>query len=264
MTDPVGRVRGKYATKVGGKHNAPSVTRIIGDMVNKPGLAPGAVKETSLFVINHQDEWIDLPHDEAYRRLMRHYQGVWSDKAARGTLVHNLAAKWAAGVEVDVPAEINGYMDALDVFWRENHPEWIEVEQSVIYDEAHHEYGGSFDAIVKMHAGPMMGETALVDFKTGRRYPAEVILQIAAYRYAKAIGVYDETGALVDTRPMPRTTTGAVLYLHDDGSYELLELPAGGDAFGAFLRLRVAWTWMQTAEAWVKKNPEKRMGLVPA
>ena len=38
-------------------------------------------------------------------------------------------------------------MDALEAFYRDNGPEFVESEQSVIYDERGHEFGGTFDEV---------------------------------------------------------------------------------------------------------------------
>ena len=259
MTDPIARKGGRYAVKVGGKHTAPSVSTVIG-VLNKPGLPWGAARETALFAVFHRSEWADLEPQDAIDRLRKHHRGVWDDKARRGTLVHDLALGWSQGREVDVPAECDPYMDALEAFYGDNRPEFVECEQSVIYDEKGHEFGGSFDALIRFGAGEFAGRTLVVDYKTGGRYPIETTMQLAAYRSCKKIGVYVEAGELVSTRPMPATGGGAVLYLHDDGTYELLEVPATGDAFAAFLRLRVVWAWNRDMESWVKAHPEQRMG----
>lgn len=263
MTNPVGRVRGRYAVQIGGKHTAPSVSTVIGTL-NKPGLPWGAARETALFAVFHQEEWAHLDEKDAVDRLRRHHRGVWDDKANRGTIVHDLALQWSRGLEVDVPADCDPYMDALDVFYRENLPEFVEMEQSVIYDEPGHEFGGSFDAVIRFGGGPQQGRTLIVDYKTGQRYPIETTLQLSAYRSCPKIGVYDEAGKLVDTRPMVAVDGGAILYLHDDGTYELLEVPANEDAFAVFLQLRDVWAWNAEMEKWVKKNPERRMGAEEA
>lgn len=259
MTDPIARVRGRYATKIKGTHNAPSVSTVLGTL-NKPGLPWGAARETALFAVFHQDEWIDLSEQDAVNRLRTHHRGVWDAKAQNGTSVHDFALSWSQGQEVEVPAELDGYMDALEAFYRDNEPVFVEMEQTVIYDEKGQEFGGSFDAVMGFGAGEFVDRTLIVDYKTGKRYPIETTLQLSAYRACKKIGVYDEAGQLVSTRPMPATAGGAVLYLHDDGSYELLEVPANGDAFACFLRLRTVWEWNLNMEKWVKAHPEQRHG----
>ena len=253
MSSPAARKQGKYATKIGGKHDAPSVTTIVG-MLDKPGLSWGAAKETALFANHHQDEWLHLDEIAAYERLRKHHKGVWDDKALRGTMVHDFAEQWAAGKEVDCPIECVGYLDALAAFYADHEPEWLQVERTVIYDEQPGlEYAGTFDGIAKLKDGT----TALIDLKSGKRYPVETTLQLAAYRYATHMGIYDDMGTLVDSEPLPIIDRSCVLYLHDDGAYELLELEADYPTFQIFLALRQVWNWKRIAEAWEKANKEQ-------
>ena len=69
MTDPVGRKNGRYAVAIGGKHTAPSVSAIVG-LLDKPGLAWGAARETAVFAVFHPDE--GLPE----RRTRNEPQGL--------------------------------------------------------------------------------------------------------------------------------------------------------------------------------------------
>lgn len=253
MSDPAARVRGKYAVEIGGKHVAPSVTTISG-MLNKPGLPWGAAKETALFAIHHKEEWIDLSNDDAYHRLRKHHRGVWDDKANRGTLVHDLAAQWAAGKEIDCPPDCAGYLDALELFYEIEQPEWLHVERSVVSATPGFEYGGSLDAVARIK-----GRTGIVDLKSGGRYPIETTLQLAGYRFADGFGIYDALGTLTGIEPLPEFDFAAILYLHDDGTYEFLEVPADKKAYGAFMSLRAAWGWLKEMEKWERANPEKRV-----
>lgn len=257
MSDPIARRRGRYATKIGGQHDAPSVTTIV-NVLNKPKLPWGAAKETALFAVLNQQEWITLPPHDAIDRLRKHHRGVWDDKANRGTRVHDLACRWAQGETVDCPADCDPYLDALDRFYRDHRPAWLHLERSVIHDAPGESYGGSFDAIADL---PGLGGTRLIDLKTGRRFPIETTLQLAGYRYADAMGVYDDDGALIDTEPMPAVDGCSVLYLHDSGGYELLDVPADKAAFEAFLALRRVYGWQRDMEAWERAAPEQVMGL---
>lgn len=250
-----------YATEAGGKRKAPSVTTITG-MLEKPGMPWGAAGETAKFAIHHQDEWINLDEDAAYERLRKHHRGVWDAKAAKGTLVHDMATQWIAGQAVECPEECGPYMDALERFILDHDPQWIETERCVIYTDAEtpsHRlaYGGRFDFIATLADG----RRVLGDWKTGRRYPVEVAMQLAAYRYADAMGIYDEAHRLIDTQPMPTVDACVVVYLHDSGSYEMLELPANRDTHGYFLRLRCVYNWRKEMQAWERAHPEVTMPL---
>lgn len=247
MTNPIGRVNGKYATAPGNKPTAPSVTSVVG-VLDKPGLPWGAAKETALFAIHHRDEWEHLPPDEAYHRLRKHHRGVWDDKRDRGSLIHDLAEQWAAGQEIDCPPDCVLYMDALERFWDDWQPEWLHVERTVVYDHPDLGYGGTFDAIARLGDGA----TRLLDIKTGERLWPEVRWQLAAYRFAQGMAVFDEIGQFTGTEPVPSVDGCAVLHLKDDGTYELVEVEAGRAEFDEFLHLRRAWTAAQRSKRFEK------------
>lgn len=227
----------------------PTATGVSG-MLDKPGLPWGAAGETALFAIHHQDEWMHLAEDDAYHRLRKHHRGVWNEKAARGTSVHALAMQWAKGEEVDCPAELNPYLDALEAFYVERDPQWVKVEQYILHLEEGREYGGQFD-YMRDENGLTLG-----DIKTGKRYPIETTLQLAGYRYAEHMATYDAKGKLSALEPMPLASRCEVLYLHDDGTFEVLELPADRAAYDRFMSLRDAWSWVKEMERWEKLNPE--------
>lgn len=252
MTAPALRVRGLYPIEPGGRPVAPSVSAVAGCLSMGDALAWGAAKETALFAVHHPEEWQHLDPTDAYHRLRKHHRGVWNDKAQRGTTVHALAEGWAAGQEVECPPECEPYMDALERFYVDHQPVWLHTERSVVYTETGREYGGTFDGVAVMKDG----RTALLDWKTGKRYPVEVILKMAAYRFATAMAVVDELGQFTATEPMPEVDYCAAVYLHDDGTYEALELPADRDAHAVFLALRGVWAWKKEAERWVARNPE--------
>lgn len=243
--------RGRYQTVPYQKGTAPSVTTIVG-LLNKPGLPWGAAAETALFAIHHQDEWIDLAPDEAYERLRKHHRGVWNDKASRGTVVHDLASMWAKGEAVECPEDCLPYLDALERFYDEQQPSWLHTERSVIYSTPGLDYGGTFDWIADLADG----RRVLGDWKTGKRYPIEATLQLAGYRFAEGIGVYSALGGLESIEPMVEVDAAAIVYLHDDGTYELVDVPADQNAHRVFLALRAVYGWNQEMAAWEKAHPE--------
>lgn len=250
MTNPAARVRGRYAVRIGEKPNAPSVSTIVG-LMDKPGLSWGAAKETALFAIHHQDEWMGLDPAAAYERLRKHHRGVWDAKAERGTQVHDFAMVWSKGEDVLCPPDCAGYMDALAKFYAEHQPKWLAVERSVVYATPGREYGGTPDCIAVLADG----RTVLIDWKTGQRYPIDTTAQLAAYRYADGFGVYDAFGTLVEIEPLPKIDAAAIVYLHDDGTFEFLEVPADKAAHDAFLGLRDAWAWRNEMTKWEKAHP---------
>lgn len=247
MTDPIGRVKGRYATEPAGKPTAPSVSLVL-DVLNKPNLPWGAAKETALYAIHHQDEWQHLTTEDAYEKLRGHHRGVWDDKAARGTRVHTMAQAWCEGQDVDCSHEDAPYLDALERFYMDYAPATVLAERTVIYRQTGLEYGGTPDWLAELSDG----RRTWIDLKTGKRYPIDTTLQLAAYRHAEGVAVYNEMGGLESVDPMPESDGAHVLYLHPDGTYEFLPVPANRAAHDTFLHLRRIWTWQQDMTRWEK------------
>ncbi len=241
MSDPVARKRGRYAIEVGGKHVAPTVTGVLG--VLGKNLHFGSAKETALFFVHHPDEWRNLSEAEAVEIGRKHFSGIWKKKADLGTRVHDMAQSWAQGFNVECPPECGPYLDALERFYADYRPEWIEVERSVFREDPDTSFGGTFDAIATLSTGLGEPEHWLLDIKTGRDVWPETDLQLAAYRYADAMGVYDDAGEMIDVDPLPPIDRCGVLHLRDDGSYGLVPLEAGPEQFDVFLSLRRVWAW---------------------
>lgn len=240
-----------YPVVPGGPAIAPSVSGVAGLMSMGSGLVYGATKVCANAAVFRGDEWRDMSDEDAYHWLRTLHDKEWKAKAKRGTAVHSLAENWAAGEPIECPPELDRYVDALERFYVDHEPQWLHCERSVVYTEPGREYGGTADgwAVVKD------GRTGLLDWKTGSRYPVEVILKMAAYRYATALAVVED-GIFVGTEPLPEVDFAAAVYLHDDGTYEMLELPADRSAHSAFLALRDVWGWKRDAEKWAKATPE--------
>lgn len=291
MTNPAARDRyGRYAVEIGGKNVAPAVSSVL-NVLNKDGLPWGAAKETALFAIHHQDEWMRLDNEAAYHRLRQHHRGVWDDKAAIGTLAHSVAELWTSGELVDlevlvstsepckkrkwdeqkqneVVVKLIGYVDSLERFWMEQEPEFEQVERTVVCPFDINEppedhplggndpevcYGGTFDAKGRLKRD---GRVVRLDWKTGKRYPIETTLQLAAYDFAPYLGIYDSAGKLIDLEPNTRAEVCSIVYLHDDGTYEILDLPVDQAAWGRFIELRRMKHWLDEMKKWEKLNPE--------
>lgn len=231
----------------------PTSTGISG-MLDKPGLPWGAAGETALFAIHHREEWENLSAEAAYERLRKHHRGVWNDKANRGTRVHDLAMQWAGGNDVECPEDCTPYLDALERFYTDHDPIWVEVERNILSLTPGLEYGGKFDYVRQTATENVQG-----DIKTGKRYPIETTLQVASYAFAQYLATY-ENNKLVALDPMPKIDRCEVLYLHDDTTYELLTLPVTPAVYEHFLSLRAAWSWLREMDAWLKKHPEPERG----
>jgi hypothetical protein len=149
-----------------------------------------------------------------------------------------------------VPADCNPYMDALERFYEDVDPKWVELERNILHLEPGLEYGGQLDYIRESADGLVLG-----DIKSGQRYPVDTTIQLSGYRFAQHFATYHD-GKLVRLDPVPEVVRTEVLYLHGDGTYEVLEIPADVDAFAVFLRLRATWSWKRGMERWEKQHPE--------
>jgi hypothetical protein len=156
------------------------------------------------------------------------YRAEWNEKKNLGNRVHGYAQLWIEGRSADVLDSDAPQMNAFRQFINDYKPEWIEVERAVVSSLG---YGGRFDAIAYFD-----GCFWLLDFKTGKPYKFELMLQLAAYRYMDGMIVYDEEGWAKDLEPMPVVDKCAGLYLTADG-YQLVEVDADEDALVLFNHL---------------------------
>lgn len=146
-----------------------------------------------------------------------------NDAAIRGTAVHNLAEQIMHGHEVEVPEDIEGYVESYIAFCNDWNPAPV-LSETVVASRAHM-YAGTFDSIQDV---PTLGRV-LVDYKTSNGIYGEVALQTAAYRFAE---VYLDAEGV--EQPMMAVDSCYVLHIQRDG-YELVPLDAGRDTFETFL-----------------------------
>jgi len=206
----------------------------------------------------------------AARNLTREgksYEHEWSEKGERGTRVHGHLEDWLLGKPTEVRDDDSGFVDALALFMQDHGLTRIETEAIVL---SNRRYGGRLDVIGTID-GPCGNsecgcrgldprQPGLVDLKTGKRYPVEHTLQLAAYRWADGIGVYDEAGTLTDMRPMPWAHWTAGLYVREDGSYRFVSYPADERAFEVFGKLLDAYLWAKSDEMRELTNASRRKG----
>lgn len=196
---------------------APGVTSAGNAGYPKPAIAQWKANEAGKCVLN---EWAAL---EAMQPSERYdYVRFASDRdrdaaARRGTEVHTIAARLAGGVEVEVPDELAGHVDAYLRFVDEWKPRELFVEAPLACRLPR--YCGTLDLVAELADGL----TWLLDLKTTRSgvYP-ENALQLAAYRYADFC--LDGDGV---ERPIPPVDRTGVVWLRADRTYELTPVQAG-------------------------------------
>ena len=166
------------------------------------------------------------------------YRADWAAKRELGTRVHAYAQRWSEGKSADVLPEDEGHMDAFASFCRDKKPEWLEVERHVISSLG---YGGQFDSIAWWDDCFNLSDT-----KTGKPYKTELTLQLAGYRNAEGMIVYDDKGMAVAVEPMPHIDRCVGLYLSGDGTYDIVECDVDEAAFDAFKNLLSVKRWAST------------------
>ena len=157
------------------------------------------------------------------------FRDEWDAKRDLGTRVHGYAELWMNGRQAEILDTDQPYADAFRRFCDDNEPEWIEVERPVVSSLG---FGGRFDMV-----GAIRDFFLLADIKTGRRYPVDLSMQLAGYRFADGMILYDDDGWAVDIEPMPHIDKCAGLYLNDDTTYDLVEVPADTADLDALVNL---------------------------
>lgn len=267
------------------KHKFPGVTTVIG-LLDKPGLVWAAARETAQMAVHQQNRWQHLDRDVAVEVMRKEFRRLWDIKADTGSIVHEIALAWARGEDADleqlmavdekgrerdwsaeeraeVLRRVNGCVDALELFYLVERPQWRYVEQPIVnpgyrwkLDQPYKldpktAYGGCFDGDGELRES---GDVQL-DFKTGERYPTQVTLQMAGYGHAPLLAHYDDEGHLVEVTPYEAPAKKASVWLHDDGTYELLEVPADRSAYVRFIELRRQHAWLAEMRQWEKAHP---------
>jgi len=252
-----------------GKRDYPSATTIAGayDDGKSRSFAWAASLITATAAVHHPDQWEGLGVDgcneekdglcPACRWLRSEFDRRWNAKANLGSHIHHLLLSWAQGDEIDVDAASEPHIDAAEKFLLDAEPTWIEVERTVLYDSPRsHGYRGQLDWIAEINC-PVCPPGArckwLGDWKSGRFYPTSQTLQMAAYRYARHLTRWEGKDEITEG-PVPTVAHAGVCLLGADGTYQLIELPANGDAHSTFLRMRDAWGWHKQMTKWERER----------
>lgn len=218
----------------------PGVTRIINDGVPKH-LAKWASERTAAHAVDHWDELAELPVSERLKRLEKAANSERDAAAGRGTKVHALAVKLAAGHEVVVPEELRGHVEGYVRFLDDYDVEPVLVEYVVV--SYAHSYAGTGDLLADLRATaavrkawPEVGgkERARLglDVKTSKKAVyGEAALQLAAYRYPDAYWDAEDE----KEKPVPEVDGCGVVWLPGDGNYYLVPVQAGPAQHRAFL-----------------------------
>jgi hypothetical protein len=213
------------------------VTTLINGGFPKPQLVNWAARTVSEYVADNFDlvkevraqgrqETVDFLKNAHYRDRDR--------AAARGTEIHAIAEEIIYGRSVTVADNIRGYVDGYVAFLDRFDTQPVVTEQACASREWW--YAGTFDAVVTIGAGPLQGQTLLVDWKTSKGVYGETAMQLAAYQNAEFYLDGDSE------KPMPEVDGLGVVHITPTGT-ELYLVSDAAEAWKAFQHV-----------AWVAKN----------
>jgi hypothetical protein len=228
-----------------GDRKLDGVTTILSNGLPKPALVKWAANSAAEFAVNEWDRLAELPVAERLKRIADGPNAARDAAAVRGTRVHALADDLASGVEVTVPEELAGHVDACVKFLDDWDVQPEQAERPVYHEK--YLYAGTFDLIARIGA-----DTWLLDWKTNRSGPfGDVAFQLAAYRYATHY-LRDDG----DVQPMPPVDRCGVVWLRADG-YDLYQYHADAAVWRQFLYIQ------QVAKAAADSRDYKGDALTP-
>ncbi|MCO1575000.1 hypothetical protein M8C13_04405 [Crossiella sp. SN42] len=193
----------------------------------KPMLVRWAARTVAEHVADHLDTVGAMLVEGGRQPTIDYLSGlpnqVRDSAAERGTEVHDLVFRLAAGDAVDVPHDVAPYVRGALRYLDDYQPEPVLAETVVASYE--HLYAGQLDSIQRIN----QRGTVQVDWKTGRGVYGEHALQLAAYRFAE---VYlDAEGTEHD---MPEIDGNYILHIKPD-DYELIPVQAEAEQHDIFL-----------------------------
>lgn len=202
----------------------PGATTVLGKGYPKPALVHWAAKAAAQEVLDRWAELEELPPSDRYELIRTAPDRDRDTSGNRGTDVHNLAQRLAAGEDIAVPDELVGHVDAYLAFATDWGPRELFVEAPVA--NTRWRYCGTVDTVADL----VDGNRWLLDWKTSRSGVfREAALQLSAYRYCD--WYLGDDGPL----PMPEVDRVGAVWLKADRTYELIPLDAGPETFRVFL-----------------------------
>lgn len=239
----VNRGRGHSYTIDGAK--ALGVTTVLSNGWPQPWMGPWSAKAVAQAAVDMDPEDMAVLRRQGREAAIAVLKGapnrVRDTAAARGTDVHKIAERVAAGEEVAVPEHLAGHVDSVVKFL----DEWqvTTLLQEVVVGSYKHLYAGTFDLIGELPGG----QRILFDYKTSTSIKETTALQLAAYRWAD----YYIAG---DGLELPMTEIGIddtmAVHVRADG-YDVYPLDTGVTVFRAFLHSLALARVYPDAQNWV-------------
>jgi hypothetical protein len=220
--------------------SVPNVTTILNGGIPKPALIDWAARTAgeagAAFLFGDDDEPALLIVErlrtlgrEAFAAACAAARHTRNREAqVKGSDVHALAEQVVAGVAVEVPHDLAGYVEGYVQLIDRLHLEPLLVERPVA--SRRHWYAGRFDLIARID-----DVVWLLDVKTGSGIYGETACQTAAYASAEVYVAEDGT-----EHPLPRVDKIGALHVQPGGT-DLYDLGDVHEAFDEFLAARTIY-----------------------
>lgn len=215
----------------------PGVTTIQRKAIPKQDiLVPWAGRMSGDYVIDHWDELVAMAPSERWKAVSGASRQINTAAKVKGTKIHALGAAVAAGEDVDVPAELVGYVEAYTEFLYDYDVQ-IFMSEAVVWSKTHG-HCGTLDIGAAITYDNRQGyEEWLLDVKTGSGVYDDVAFQLAGYRYADTW--VDFSGPEPVEREMPTFDRCGVMHVREDG-YSLHEVEVTEETYRGFLYLKAS------------------------
>lgn len=244
------------------RKRVPSVSKIVGAAVAKPGMVYAAAKEAALWARINREGYDVIGPDEWQKAAAGAHRVVWNQRADDGRALHTLAETLIYGDPM--PTELAGepvaphvadMAEQLARFFDTWAVEPI-AHETMIYNDRW-PYAGRFDIVAQLRDGRRW----LLDYKTGESgiWP-ESSLQLSGYRFATH---YVRSTDNVDV-PMADLAIEdtACVWLRPD-NWELVPVRTDQQTFGVFLHCGAIADWASWKREASVFDPLPRPELVP-
>jgi hypothetical protein len=178
-----------------------------------------------------------------------------SKKKHLGSHLHHLALSWAQVEQIESDDTLDPYLDGLEAWYELYRPTWQHLERTIYYERGPRQYVGTFDAMAEINCPVCIDREGLVlrcnwllDIKSGIGiWVKEFALQLAAYRYADSLTVWEKGKQRVDSK-MPTVAHTGIIWLRDTGQAELVPIDTTAEEHNQFLRLLDVWAWSRRVD----------------
>lgn len=218
----------------------PGVTTILSAGLPAPALVNWAAEITATYAVDNWDELTPLGPVTRYERMRQARWKRLKAAALRGTEIHDLARGLILGVDVEVPDEHRGPVEALAALMDKLDMRPLLRETPVLNEE--HRWAGTIDVTAHLGDDPQVW---LLDYKTGKGLYEKDALQVSAY--ANATAYLDYQGELDIWRKPDRV---GLVHITPD-SAELHEVHDVERNYRTFRHVATVAAWL----GHIKENP---------